>query len=157
MNEELQKIEAGIIALYKKYDQLKSSSIKQDKKSQDYIKSLLLCIIEVLDAFDRVLKNIESKGSDIDRQTKIWIGNFKSVYKLFERTLSEQGIAIIEAPDGKAIPGFHYIEGTQHVDGHKDGTIIEEIKKGYLWQGEVLREARVIVAKKESTESNNDK
>ena len=91
--------------------------------------------------------NIESKKIDQDKQTKIWIGNFKSVRRLFERVLKDSGVTIIESLNAKAIPGFHHIIETKQVEGLEDDVIIEEKQKGYLRFGEVLRKSEVITVK----------
>jgi len=102
-------------------------------------KNLLLQFIEFLDAFERVFKNIESKDRDIDKQTKIWLGNFKAIKKVIEKALKQYGVVAIQTPDGKAIPGFHTIIETRPVENMVNDTILDELVKGYLWDSEILR------------------
>ena len=108
---------------------------------------MLLAFLEVTDAFDNVLANVQAKEQEIDRTMKIWLGNFKSVRRMLGRLLEQQGVAPIEAPSGKAIPGFHQIMDTrEHLDLESD-TILEELEKGYLCRGEVLRKSKVVTVK----------
>ncbi len=111
------------------------------------MKRLLENLLEVFDAFDRVFKNIEDKGKDIDRQTKIWVGNFKAIRRMMEGVLKHTGISLIEAPEGKAIPGWHTIVATKEVEGLSNDTILEEDQKGYLYHDEVLRKSKVVTVK----------
>jgi molecular chaperone GrpE (heat shock protein) len=47
----------------------------------------------------------------------------------------------------KPIPGYHYIVDVVERKDLEDETIVEELKKGYLWKNEVLRKAEVISVK----------
>lgn len=146
-DKQLERIEADIVALIKECNLLKGNIRKKDQESKKEMSRMLSSLLEVMDAFDRVFANIESRNIEIDKQTKIWIGNFKSVRRLLEKVLKESGVTAIEALNGKAIPGFHHIIETRQVGGLEDDMIIEEKQKGYLRFGEVLRKSEVITVK----------
>lgn len=141
------RIESDIIALIKECNLLKGNIRKKNQDSKKEMSRMLLSLLEAIDAFERVFANIEAKNTEIDKQTRIWIGNFKSVRRLFEKVLKESGVTAIEALNGKAIPGFHHIIETKQVGGLEDDMIIEEKQKGYLRFGEVLRKSQVIAVK----------
>lgn len=145
--DELGRIEVDIITLIKECNLLKANIRKKDQEHKKEMIRMLLNLLEVMDAFDRVFLNIETRNVEVDKQTKIWLGNFKSVRRLFEKTLKECGVTSIEALNGKAIPGFHHIIETRQVEGLEDDTIVEEKQKGYLRLGEVLRKSEVITVK----------
>ena len=106
----------------------------------------LLGLIDVVDAFDRVLGNIESKPDRITEQMRIWIGNFKAVRKVVARQLADAG-AVPLAPEVTFDPGRHTIVDTV-VDGDRpDGTIVSVLKPGYERGGEVVRKAEVQVVR----------
>jgi molecular chaperone GrpE (heat shock protein) len=83
----------------------------REKATQEKQK-ILLHLARVLDAFDRVFNNIGPKEKNADRQTRIWLGNFRSSRRVVDSTLKEEGVRKIESPTGKAIPGFHTIVET---------------------------------------------
>jgi molecular chaperone GrpE len=119
-------------------------------KAEDHrraTKALLLNMLEVLDAFDRLFANIAPREEHADPQTRVWLGNFRSIRRLLEKKLSAEGVAPIVAPEGKAIPGFHTVTETEENLELDDDTILQELQKGYLWNGEVLRKAQVRVVK----------
>jgi len=126
---------------------LKMSGEDARKKAHEEQEKLLLAVLEVVDNFERVLSSIEPRLESTDRQTRNWVNSFRSIYKLLSRGLREQGVARIEAPEGKAVPGSHNIVETRENLDLDDGTIVEEWKKGYLWRGQVLRLADVVVVK----------
>ena len=146
-DKEFGRIEADIVALIKECNLLKGTIRKRDQESKKEMCGMLLSLLEVSDAFDHVFANIEAKNTGIDEQTKIWIGNFKSVRRLLEKVLKESGVTAIEALNGRAIPGFHHVIETRQVKGLEDDMIIEEKQKGYLRFGEVLRKSEVITVK----------
>ena len=118
---------------------------RQNAKSD--IKKLLLRSLDVLDSFDALFKKIEQKEENADRQTKIWLGNFRAIRKKLERVLSESGVSRIESPSGKAIPDVDIVVGTVEREGIGDDTIIEYMERGYAWRGEILRKSSVIVVR----------
>lgn len=116
------------------------------------IKDILLKIIEIADSFERVFQNIEEKKRNetkIDKQTKIWLGNFGNIKKRVYRTLKDSGINPITTLKGsKPNPELHEIVDVRELQDIPEGGIIEEIQKGYCWKGEVLRTSKVIISKK---------
>ena len=147
---KLETIGSDIIALIEECMSLKSKLRKTKEDARKEKKELLLKFPEILDAFDRAFNNIESKvkDKDMDKQTAIWIGYFRSIRKLeVERILSELGSTVIETAGRKALPGLHTVAETRKVEGVEDDTIIEEKERGYLWDGEVLRKSKVVVVK----------
>ncbi|HWQ03029.1 MAG TPA: nucleotide exchange factor GrpE [Candidatus Nitrosotenuis sp.] len=126
---------------------LKGALADKEEESRRKTKELLLNMLEVLDAFDRLFANIAPREAQADQQTRIWLGNFRSVRRLLEKKLSSEGVAPIVAPEGKAIPGFHTVAETEENLDLDNDTILQELQKGYLWNGEVLRKAQVRVVK----------
>jgi molecular chaperone GrpE len=108
-------------------------------------RKLLLDLIDVLDAFERVFRNVGAKEDQITPQMKVWIGNFQTVRKLLDKPLSENGVARIENLDQGFDPHWHRASEVKSDPSKPDGTIIDEVKAGYLWHGHVLRKAEVIV------------
>jgi molecular chaperone GrpE len=78
---------------------------------------------------------------------KIWIGNYSTVRRLLERFLSEQGITRIEILNQTFDPQWHKVADIVADSTKPDGTITEEVKKGYVWQNQVLRKAEVVVVR----------
>jgi len=117
-----------------------------DRAHRDQQK-ILLAMLDVLDSFDRVFANIEPRESAADRQAKIWVGNFRSVRKSLERHLRDLGVVPIEAPDGRPVAGLHTVVDTRERPDLDDEVILEELQRGYLWRGQVLRKSHVVAVK----------
>jgi molecular chaperone GrpE len=117
-------------------------------ESEEETKKFLLELLEVVDAFERLFNIIKERGEKIDQQTKIWIGNFRTIYKLLLRALREFGISQIDTLRGDQVnPHVHSVVELVQKAGQKDGTIVEIIKKGYWWKDKILRPVEVKVVK----------
>ena len=73
---------------------------------------------------------------------------------LFEKTLDDEGIGEIDAIGKKFDYNLHHAVATKKVKG-EENIIIEEIKKGYMMKGKVIRPSYVIVAKGDKNGKGN--
>jgi molecular chaperone GrpE len=140
-------VQNDVIALMRELDAVKTELAKTQEKANKERVQLLLDMLDVLDSFERVFANIEPREQAAERQARIWVGNFRSVRRVLENHLKKHEVVHIEAPEGKAVPGFHTILETREQLDLENGTILEEVQKGYLRQGVVLRKAQVIAVK----------
>ena len=147
-------VEADIAALLRQSSALRTEVKNCRAQAREETKAMLLRLVDVLDAFDRVFTNIGAKENDADKQTRIWLGNFRSVRKLLEALLSEAGVVKIEPLNEKAAPGLHTVVETAPGPGLEDDIIVEELERGYLWGEDVLRKASVKVVSNKNGESN---
>src|ERR1700722_16059990 len=109
----LDGIEGDIVALLRQSSSLRTEVKNCREQAREETKSILLGMVEALDAFDRVFANIGAKEQDADKQTRIWLGNFRSVRKLVESQLRKAGVEKIEALGEKATPGRHTVVETE--------------------------------------------
>lgn len=65
--------------------------------------------------------------------------------KTFEKVLYETGVVLIEALHKEFDP--HTMECVEVVRGEKDNIVVEELMRGYMMKGKVIRPARVKVSK----------
>ncbi|MDP2926790.1 MAG: nucleotide exchange factor GrpE [bacterium] len=66
---------------------------------------------------------------------------------LFENFLKEQGISSVESLGKKFDPQFQEVVEEVEAKDQEPGIVVEEIQKGYLIQGRLLRPAKVKVTK----------
>lgn len=98
-------------------------------------------LIEVLDNFDRGQKAIE-KVEDC-QQVK---DSFNLVCNQMKETLKKLGLEVIETEGKEFDPNFHEAVMQTPTDEYPEGTIINELQKGYKIGDKVLRAALVNVA-----------
>jgi molecular chaperone GrpE len=109
--------------------------------SAELIKELL----NALDSFELALRNAaaEAKGSEN------MLRGFELIHKQLQDTLTRFGLKPIEAKGQTFDPNFHQAVSTRAADEVEENTVIEEMRKGYLLNGRLLRPAMVTVSKKE--------
>jgi molecular chaperone GrpE len=107
--------------------------------SADLMKELL----NVLDSFELALKNAATQAGGQNM-----LRGFELIYKQIQDTLARFGLKPIEAKGKTFDPHFHQAVSTQATDEAEENTVIEEMRKGYLLNGRLLRPAMVSVAAK---------
>lgn len=120
---------------------------ERDRQHRDSAKAVLLGVIEVVDAFERVFCSIQAKQDLVTPQMKIWVGNFRTVRRLLEKILAEQGVVKIENLDQGFDPHWHKVAEIVADSTKPEGTILGEVVCGYVWRKHLLRKAEVIVVR----------
>ena len=103
-------------------------------------RDLLLALLEVMDDFDRAVEHVgEASDSVAD--------GLRLIHQRLRGVLEANGVTSFESKGRMFDPAVH--EGMSLVDSdeYESGAVCEEYLRGYLWDGELLRPARVIVAR----------
>lgn len=145
--------------LQAKYDELNSKYIRlaadfdnfrkrQAQEKENLLKygaeNTLKQLIEVLDNFDRGEKAVENV-EDCQKVKE----SFKLVLKQMKETLTKLGLEVIETEGKEFDPNFHEAVMQTPTSEHPEGTIINELQKGYKIGDKVLRASLVNVASAE--------
>ena len=102
-------------------------------------KSLLLKFLPVLDNLERAL--------NFDEASDGLRGGVQQTLKGFESILTGEGVKAVEVKGLPFDPKIAEAIGTQPAEGVEDDVVLEEAQKGYMMGEELLRPAKVIVAK----------
>ncbi|MGB9667634.1 MAG: nucleotide exchange factor GrpE [Thermosulfidibacteraceae bacterium] len=103
-------------------------------------------ILIVLDNFERALDSLE-KGVDFNSFTE----GVKLIYRQMKEILFNFGLEEIEALNKPFDPLLH--DALMVVqDDSRDGIVVQVVEKGYKLRGNLIRPAKVIVAKKPKEE-----
>ena len=130
--ETLQRLQAEFENYRKRIE--KEKAVMCSMAKADFIKKLL----PVIDSFELALKNKEKKED--------FIKGMDLVFSELMSVLKKEGLKYIEAEGKKFDPFLHEALLTEKSD-KEDGTIIEELQKGYIFNDVVLRHSKVKVAK----------
>jgi molecular chaperone GrpE len=98
--------------------------------------NLILEILPILDNFERA---VEHRPENVSAE---WLDGILQIYSQFQKILEKQGVEEIKTEGEKCDPNFH--EAMLHCEG-SDGVIVQELEKGYLLKGKVIRPAKVSV------------
>jgi len=108
--------------------------------NEDLIKDLLI----VLDSFDISLNS--SKGEQLNASEKRIVQGLALIKSQLEDVLRKKGVEAIETKNQRFNPEFHEVVEEVAAEG-EEGTIVEEVVRGYCLNGRVIRPAKVKIIK----------
>ena len=112
----------------------------------------LLALLEIMDAFERVFRSVQAKEDQVTPQMRKWIGNFRTISRMLQDMLTEQGVVRLENLADGFDPHWHRAVESRVDPGQPAGSICEEVRPGYVWRGAVLRKAEVVVVRNSADE-----
>ena len=117
--------------------------IERERREQadQAVASLLLELLSVADDFDRAL-SVEAGDAATPYRRGVEL-----IHTKLGDLLRRQGVKPIEALGADFDPNVHQAVMHEPSAGHRDGEVIEELQRGYMIGGRLLRPAMVKVAK----------
>lgn len=103
-------------------------------------RELLLALLEVMDDFDRALIHAEEAP-------KPFADGLRLVRRRMNDILQSNGVTPLESVGHPFDPNLHEAVSVVEGDGQGSGVVHSEDRRGYLWDGELLRPSRVAVVK----------
>ncbi|MCL5116845.1 MAG: nucleotide exchange factor GrpE, partial [Firmicutes bacterium] len=101
---------------------------------------LLSDLLPVFDNLERAVKFMPTEG-----EAKAWRVGVEMTLKGFLEALARLGVSPIEAEGVHFDPRYH--EAVQQVDSSApEGTVVEELQRGFVWNDRVLRASLVKVS-----------
>jgi molecular chaperone GrpE len=101
---------------------------------------IILSLLEVMDDFDRAL---EHAGQSPDAVVE----GLRAIRKRLSDVIKAQGVTPIESVGRPFDPALHEAVGAVDAGDGEQGIVLDEVRPGYFWDGDVLRHAQVYVAK----------
>lgn len=138
-----QRAQADYTNYRKRAEQEKGETVKY--ANAEFIAKLL----PVLDDIERALSNIPK-----DIENVPWVKAVKLIEGSLFKILEGQGLKVIDCEGEEFDPACH--EALMTCKG-KEGRIMQQVLKGYIYNNRLLRPARVIVGCGEGEEANTEK
>jgi len=164
---KVEELSAKVKELEKERDEYKDRLLRLQAEFNNYLKRTrremeefrerahegVICdVLYILDNIERALEAAE-KGADRESLLE----GMKLIHKQFKEVLNRFGVEEVKALNCKFDPNFHQavmkVEGN---DKEKDEMVLQEIEKGYLLKGKLLRPSKVVVCKYRPPESGED-
>lgn len=98
------------------------------------------------------LENALGFTDNLSDELKNWAIGFKMILEQFKSALANQGVISYDSIGKPFDPNFHEAIEMVETNDHTEGTVIEELIKGYKQDKRIIRVAKVKVAKKVSQE-----
>ncbi len=130
LKDSLQRLQAEF-ENYKKREEV------QRKNFQEFCNAKLVeSLLPVLDSMDKAIEHGKSNG-----------GGFELIRSQFFDVLKRNGLEEIDSVGKDFDPMIHESISFVEDKGKKNGVVLEELVKGFLFKGKLLRAAKVVVNK----------
>jgi molecular chaperone GrpE len=135
-SQELTQLKQSYSRLAADFDNYKKRAAKDHAAQQIALqKSLFLPLLALADDFERAL------AGDHNQQNAV---GFALIYKNLQKLLTSYGIKEMEV-GGEFDPEMHEAVMSVADESKQSGTIVAVVQKGYLWQNEIIRPAKVSI------------
>ena len=101
-------------------------------------------LLGALDSFDLAIRNASAEAGGSGNTLR----GFELIYKQLQDTMTRFGLKAVEAKGQPFDPNYHQAVSTQASADAAENTVIEELRKGYVLNGRLLRPAMVTVSTK---------
>lgn len=141
LRKQLEAEQNKYLRLLADYDNFKRRTQKDKEIANKFrSQSLLSDLLPVLDNFERALslKTTSEESASL-------LKGVEMVQKSLNEAVSREGLEEIKAVGEPFDPNFHQAVMQEKDDSAEPGTVLQELQKGYILKGRVLRPAMVKV------------
>jgi molecular chaperone GrpE len=103
-------------------------------------REMVLSLLDVLDDFERALEHVGEAPASLS-------AGVSAIYQRLAGLLESQGVIPFESVGRPFDPALHEAAGSVESDEQESGVVLDELRRGYRWEEELLRPARVLVAR----------
>ena len=123
------------------FDNLRKRMEKEKREFQQYALSEIMGeLIFILDNFERAFSHAgDSSSAEYQKGVEL-------IYRQLKDLLEKRGLRVIETKGKKFDPNFHEAVAREERNDLEEGTILEELQRGYFYQNRLLRPAMVKVS-----------
>jgi len=122
------------------------------REREEFIKfaneSLIKDLLNVLDNLERAIAHSQEEVQSPDSLKALKEG-VELTLKGMKDVLKKAGLEEIESLGKKFDPNYHHAVDEKADTSVEPGTVVEELQKGYMLNGRLIRPAMVVVSKKE--------
>ena len=154
-------VDAALLAKAQEADRLQDRLVRLQAEFENYkkrmarekadffkfaVERLLLEFLPILDNLERALASARSEAGNREAVVE----GVDMIARLFRSVLEKAGVKPMEAVGQPFDPSHHQAVAQVESRGEGDNVVVEEIQKGYLLEGRVLRAAMVKISRVQS-------
>ena len=114
---------------------------------------IVIQLLDVVDELELAVKNVEISS----QSTQSLLEGVEMTLKKLRKVLEQEGVSEIPDPQGKPFDSaLHNCLATEEREDVAESTVIDQIRKGYILRGRVIRPSIVRVAVKPKNKSNEN-
>jgi molecular chaperone GrpE len=141
LKEELQREHEMYLRALADYDNYRRRTERErSTAARSGKREIILALLDVLDGFDRALRHMGDAPLSVSE-------GLEALHRKFLGVLQAQGVTPMTAVGEVFNPELHDAIGLAESEEVAPGAVAEEVQRGYRWGDEVLRAARVRVAR----------
>ena len=140
---EVEALNDRLLRLHAEFENYKKRMVRERSEFVKFAnEALILEFLPVLDSLERALA---TAGSAAEAQAVA--EGLEIILRLFQTTLEKVGVKVIEALEREFDPNLHQAVAQVESPDGRDNIVMEEVRKGYLLEGRLLRPSMVKVSK----------
>jgi molecular chaperone GrpE len=154
LEQQTDSLKKRYISLAAEFDNFRKRTQKEKEDLETEVKCKTITeLLAVVDNFERARVQIKPAN---DGEMAIH-KSYQGVYKYLVDSLKRLGVSAMR-PEGQPFdPAYHEAMLREYTDEHPEGTVIEQLVRGYTLGDRVLRHAMVkVAAPKEPTETSQE-
>lgn len=143
---ELKESHEKYLRLYAEFENFKKKAQKDKEELIKYSnESLVYELLPIIDSMGMALEHASENASD----PQSLINGVENTLRELNRILEKFGLKPIDALNQPFNPEFHHAVSQAIRSDVETNTVIEEFRKGYIFNEKVLRPSMVVVSKRE--------
>jgi molecular chaperone GrpE len=132
-----------LLRLQADFDNFRKRVQRDRAESQQQASAQLIgALLPALDHFQLGLKNAQAHAKDANIVT-----GFQMIYTQLMEAFTQAGLTPLPVEGQPFDPNLHEAVTTVPSEEHPEGTVITEVRRGYMLGGKLLRAAQVIVSR----------
>jgi len=141
LSEELDRERALLVRALADFDNYRKR-VERERESAARAgkRSIVLSLLGVMDDFDRAIEHAGDSPGTV-------AAGLRAIHHRLADVIGAQGVTPIETVGQPFDPALHEAISAVETNEVEPGVVLDEVSRGYLWNGELLRPARVRVAK----------
>lgn len=142
LKERLKESEDKLLRVAADFDNFKKRTVREFENLVRFAnESLITKLTDTLDNFERALDHAKN-STDFDNFHQ----GVKLIYESLKGVLEKEGLKPIKTVGETFNPNFHEAISQKESDEFPEGTIVNEISKGYILNGRVIKAPKVVVS-----------
>lgn len=149
--QEAERLQGRLLRLHAEFENYKKRMAREKAEFLKFAhEGLILEFLPVLDNLERAMASARAEAGS----TPLLEG-LEMIARLFRSVLEKAGVKPMEAQGQPFDPGYHQAVAQVESSDEDANLVVEEIQKGYLIEGRVLRPAMVKVSRAVSSVSGD--
>jgi molecular chaperone GrpE len=112
---------------------------ERNQFGRESLRKFILSLLDIIDDLERFLNSVQT-------ETSPFVDGIRLVHQKLLTLLEAEGVRPFESTGKPFDPTIHEAVATQPAGERPRDIVVQEARRGYRWNDELLRSARVVVA-----------